>query len=152
MLLKEIEHARSYASIQHARFSDRIRMEFDQLPKLFEHFYVPRLILQPIIENAFEHGLENKESDGLLRITFVEAHPFLEIHVEDNGDQADSNTLERITASIRNRDSNETTALINIHRRLQIFFGKNSGLEIRRSRLGGLEVIIKLFTGTEKES
>lgn len=148
-LSEEVEHARSYTSVQQTRFSDRIRIDFAELPAPFKDLLVPRLILQPVIENAFEHGLENKESDGLLKITFADAHPFLEIHVEDNGAEADSAKLEQISASLHNENAEEISALINIHRRLQIYFGKPSGLDIRRSSLGGIEVIIRILRENE---
>jgi Putative regulator of cell autolysis len=143
-LFKEIEHARSYTNIQHTRFSDRIHIEFEELPKEFNDFLVPRLILQPIIENAFEHGLENMEEDGVLKITFIDAEPFFEIHVEDNGSDITLEKLELLTGKLTENHSEEITAIINIHRRLQIYFGENSGLTLKKNSLGGLEVIIRM--------
>jgi two-component system sensor histidine kinase YesM len=70
-LSKEVEHARIYAEIQASRFSNRISVEFEELPEGFGNIIVPRLILQPIIENAFEHGLEDKEIDGKLYVRFA---------------------------------------------------------------------------------
>ncbi len=143
-LSMEVEHARSYTSIQQSRFYDRIRIEFEQLPEQYNNLLVPRLILQPIIENAFEHGLENKEEGGILKITFVEKEAFLEIRVEDNGDHGDIQ-LDKLKALLGNKEHVEVTGLLNIHKRLQIYFGEEAGLAVRRSSLGGIEVLIKLI-------
>jgi len=140
----EIEHARSYADIQQSRFADRIHVDFQTLPDRLENVRVPRLILQPIIENAFEHGLENKESGGTLRISFSEKEHFLDIDVEDNGEDVDWNKLERLRAGMDMHASEEITALINIHKRLRIQFGSDAGLMIRPSRSGGVKVTIRI--------
>lgn len=144
-LSKEVEHARSYTSIQQTRFYDRIQIQFEKLPEQYNDLLVPRLILQPIIENAFEHALENMEEDGLLNITFVVNEPFLEIHIEDNGQDTDALTPEELNARLENNDSGEVTGILNIHKRLKIYFGERSGLVVRKSSLGGVEVIIKLL-------
>lgn len=141
-LSMEVEHARSYTSIQQSRFYDRIQIEFEQLPERYTNVLVPRLILQPIIENAFEHGLENKEEGGILKITFVDKATFLEIRVEDNGDHSDIQ-LDKLNALLVNKEHGEVTGLLNIHKRLQIYFGEEAGLAVRKSPLGGIEVKIK---------
>ncbi|AIQ51391.1 hypothetical protein R70331_07600 [Paenibacillus sp. FSL R7-0331] len=144
-LALEVEHARSYTSIQGSRFYDRIHIEFEELPERYNDLLVPRLILQPIIENAFEHGLENKEENGMLQITFAENGPYFEIHVADNGEESSGLYPDQINSGLENREQCEVTGLLNIHKRLKIYYGERSGLEVRRSALGGVEVIIKLI-------
>ncbi|MDR1062276.1 MAG: histidine kinase, partial [Clostridiales bacterium] len=82
---QEIEHAKSYAAIQGTRFASRLAIRFDDLPEGRRSLTVPRLILQPLLENAFEHGLENTIKDGLLQVSCQEDGGALLIHVEDNG-------------------------------------------------------------------
>ena len=79
----EAEHSKSYAAIQGARFVNRIRIDFEVIPHNFEQIMVPRLILQPLLENAFEYGLENKVEDGLLWVHFEESDTEWQIWVED---------------------------------------------------------------------
>ncbi len=69
-LSEEMKHARMYTEIQQLRFSRRIKVQFDELPEEMEHIKVPKLIVQPIIENAFEHSLEKKVDEGLLWVHF----------------------------------------------------------------------------------
>lgn len=57
-LKEEVEHSRIYTEIQQLRFSRRIKVDFGQVPLEMEQIQVPRLIIQPIIENAYEHSLE----------------------------------------------------------------------------------------------
>ncbi|WP_148411086.1 sensor histidine kinase [Murimonas intestini] len=141
-LEKEVEHARSYTNIQAVRFADRIKVEFAQLPEEYSGFLVPRLILQPIIENAFQHGLENKEGEGILRIFFSEDGLYLYIHVEDNGEEADEEYIKKMQEIIENTDEREVTGILNIHKRLRIYYEMEGGLKIGRSELGGVHIQI----------
>jgi two-component system sensor histidine kinase YesM len=143
-LCKEIEHARIYTQIQGMRFVNRITIQFDPLPQEFEGVLVPRLIVQPILENAFQYALSDKLSDGVLRVRFASAPEYLIIDVEDNGDQL---TDEKIQGLRENLDAgdirmNESIGLLNIHRRLQAAFPDRGRLEINRSALGGMQVLL----------
>ncbi|WP_258567571.1 sensor histidine kinase [Paenibacillus anseongensis] len=145
LLKQEIHHARMYTEIQELRFSRRIRVQFDALPREIEQVLVPRLIVQPIIENAFEHSLEQMKRSGNIIIRFELAESEIRIIVEDNGDSLTDETLERISDTLDNGDEHaETTGLVNIHRRVKMTFGEAYGLRISRSELGGLKVIISI--------
>lgn len=141
-LKNEVEHARSYTNIQNMRFYDRIKVSFDDLPVEYERIQVPRLILQPIIENALQYGLEEKVTGGILNVTFLKDDDILEVHVEDNGDQFTDIKITELKERLNKTD--EITGIINIHNRLKLFFGKRSGIDIKRSHLGGAEIIIKI--------
>ncbi|GFZ75676.1 histidine kinase [Paenibacillus marchantiophytorum] len=145
LLKQEIHHARMYTEIQELRFSRRIRVQFDALPREIEQVSVPRLIVQPIIENAFEHSLEQMKRSGYIMIRFELEEAEIRIIVEDNGDSLTDETLERISDTLDNGDEHaETTGLVNIHRRVRMTFGEAYGLRISRSELGGLKGIISL--------
>lgn len=140
-LKQEIHHARMYTEIQELRFSRRIRVQFESLPVEFESVLVPRLIVQPIIENAFEHSLEHMAHSGLVVVRFERVETDIRIVVEDNGDRLTDEVLHRIEASLANEDDRtETTGMVNIHRRIKIMFGEGYGIEASRSGLGGLKV------------
>ncbi|MDO5424958.1 MAG: histidine kinase [Eubacteriales bacterium] len=139
-LKDEVAHARSYTSIQQMRFYNRIRVVFPELPGEYEEIEVPRLILQPVIENALQHGLEDKEENGILEISFCRSETGLEIHVEDNGEKLTDETIAELRRKLEYRT--QVTGLVNIHQRLKLFFGENGGLRIGRSRYGGAEVTI----------
>lgn len=148
-LVQEVSHAKSYAVIQAVRFSDRLQVEFGELPKKYENIMVPRLILQPLLENCFEHGLENRIKDGLLRVSFVEETSKICIMVEDNGEELTEERLTQMQQKMKETDSDEVTGIVNIHKRLQFYFDKRAGLEIARSPLGGIAATIWIDKGYE---
>ncbi|REE68789.1 two-component system sensor histidine kinase YesM [Paenibacillus taihuensis] len=147
---QEIQHARTYTEIQLLRFSRRIRARFEDLPEECTNIKVPRLIVQPIIENAFEHSLERKEEDGLIVVRYESGDDEFRIVVEDNGDGLTEEKLNDLSLALANRDEYaETTGMVNIHRRLAITFGERGGLGVARSDLGGLQVRL-YFPGKER--
>ncbi len=142
-LKQEVEYAMLYGSIQHARFRNRMTLRFDPLPEDFENLKVPRLIIQPILENSFEHALESSEIEGDLTMSFYEAGDLLSIIIADNGSVSDK-TINILVERLESR-SGEVTGMINIHRRLQLRYGRErSGITVQRSSLGGLEVRITI--------
>lgn len=144
-LKQEIHHAKMYTEIQKLRFSRRIQVRFDDLPAAFEEILVPRLIVQPIIENAFEHSLEKMARNGVISVQFERFEDWACIIVEDNGNSLSNEELERISLAIVHRDDkSETTGMMNIHRRLVITFGEGSGLHLTRGELGGIRVTIRV--------
>lgn len=155
-LKDEYLYAKIYSNIQSMRFEGRIRTEFGELPDEETCRKVPRLILQPIIENAYNYGLENKYSDGLLRVSFTSMEEGLFITVEDNGEDLTDEKLqqmdEKLNASVSFLDTEEITGLTNIHKRIQSFFKNNSTLKVSRSELGGLKVTIFLAKEDEESS
>lgn len=147
-LLEETRHSRIYTEIQKLRFSRRIRVEFGELPKEMEAIKVPRLIIQPIIENAYEHSLEKMQDEGLLRVSFHLDDQEASIVIEENGNGLTDNDIEmlnkRLERTAESAESPEVTGLINIHRRMALTYGESSGLVLSRSPLNGLRVQIRI--------
>ena len=139
-LREEVAHARTYAEIQRMRFGNMLDVAIEEPEERISEVYVPRLILQPLLENAFKYVYDT-QSDGpmVLRIGYrVRSGHDFDILVENSGG-IDDGVLRDIRARLESTDeAQETTALINIHRRLRIFFGSASGLRVSRSELGGL--------------
>ena len=143
-LRQEVEHAKSYAAIQQSRFSNRVQVIFEDLPEEYSDMLVPRLILQPLLENSFGHGLENKVSDGILHVSFKTDDGRIQIKVEDNGEEAEEKDIQRMQESLEEQAPDEVTGIVNIHRRLQIYFQGQAGLRIERSSLGGVSITIDI--------
>jgi two-component system sensor histidine kinase YesM len=143
----EINHAISYVEIQKIRFSGTVDVEFEEVPDHWKRAVIPRLIVQPLIENAYLHGLENKAEGGILHIHFTDGgvEECLYIEVEDNGDSLSDEQLEHMrTTLIGSEHALETTGILNTHRRLQLKFGTGYGLSVSRSELGGLKAQLKI--------
>jgi two-component system sensor histidine kinase YesM len=151
-LTNEVAHARNYTEIQLFRFSNRVDVRFAELPENAEQALVPRLILQPLIENAFKHSLEIKAKGGLLEVDFHIDDSELYIRVEDSGD-IDDDTVTLLQSLVNGeRDVTATTGLINVHRRLQIHYNGKAELTLDRGQLGGLKVTIRIPLDQEATS
>jgi len=150
-LKKEVEHARSYVDIQAARFVGRIVVQFDSLPEECAQIKVPRLILQPLLENVFEHGLYHKAENGMVRVSFIEEPEVLQIIVEDNGDELTDEAILNMQELLVKEDNGEITGVVNIHKRLTCYFNGKGGLGISRSALGGLKITILIDKGEHED-
>lgn len=148
VLEKEVEHMQNYIEIQQMRFGDKITVISDPLPEDVKAFRVPKLILQPLIENAYNYGVKDLLSDGQIRIRYYkevrttdkEAVQYLHIMVEDNGTSLTDDGLAGIREKIADYEGQSAGhALTNINRRLLLAFGEGSGLQVARSELGGLQ-------------
>ena len=152
----EYEHAKTYAYIQGLRFEGRIRIEFEDLPSDFKNLSVPKLILQPLLENAINYGLNNKMETGLLRVHFLYSENSLNIIVEDNGEELSDETLktlkEKLDISQKTSTDCEMTGLLNIQRRLSIFSDSNEASSIDHTSLDKhlQELSFYLYQGERK--
>jgi len=148
-LFAEDDHAHIYAQLQALRFEGRIRVAYGALPAACAGIRVPRLILQPLIENAFSYGLESCEDAGLLRVGYELRADACAVHVEDNGlnltDERLADLAERMRAHGAALEGQEPSGLTNIHRRVRIFCGEAHGLTFARSELGVLHVTLSLW-------
>lgn len=145
---REAAHARDYIEIQSIRFTGRFTCQFEEIPEDMLSLEVPRLILQPIIENTFKYGLANTVSGGILRIGTSAGEGLFRILIEDNGqDLADEKIRALSEMAGGGTQIAESTGLMNVHRRIQIHFGPESGLAFSRSGLGGLRVEIRIVKG-----
>ncbi|WJH37519.1 histidine kinase [Paenibacillus sp. CC-CFT747] len=128
---EEVNHARTYVQIQTFRFEDRIQVSFGELPDRLAGMKVPRLLIQPLVENAYEHGLKNKMSEGRLSVEFVDEEERLIVKVEDNGEGLSEEDFAVLNAKLTNLDEDmETTGLVNVHRRLVLRYGTPGGLRL----------------------
>ena len=144
-LSDEWEHAHNFMLIQEMRFSNRIKVHLPE-KSLIPDISVPRLIIQPIAENCFLHGLENKSEGGNVWVSFKKNEHNFCICIEDDG-----GISEEILKSITDRLIKSETelvkgALANVHQRLRIRY-KNEGLQLFKNRYGGLtaKIVIPLF-------
>lgn len=152
-LASEIHHARTYAEIQSIRFSERIMVEFEEVPEELRAFPVPRLIVQPIIENAYNHGLEHKRRNGLITVGFSTKPGAIEISITDNGENMDEEKLRELQLSLLDKaQPTEHTGLLNVHRRIIIKYG-GGGLTLSLGEERGLKVTMTIprEAGTKDE-
>lgn len=141
----EVEHAYTYCNIQYARFSKRMDMELEELDQMYAQVQVPRLILQPILENIFIYTLEVIDYHGFLKISYKEQDCFLDIIFEDNGNTVTDEKIVGMRDMLIHNENMEITGLINIHKRLQIAYDEQCGLSFERSTYGGLKTTVRIL-------
>lgn len=143
LLEMELEHSRTYVEMQSICYGERIQVLFEVEAQPIE---VPRLILQPIIENAYKYALGNMRGTGELWVHSKLRNDAFYIYVEDNGEFMTDEEIEALGKRLRysTNQMEETTGLLNVHRRIQLRYGEEYGITVSRSELGGLQAIIKL--------
>lgn len=146
---EEMDHALVYASIQKIRFGSRVQLQLEELSRDYRGIAIPRVIIQPIVENVFEHAFAKRSQGGTLKLSYQVDQEKLSIRIEDDGDQLTDEILSNLQASFQEsanqRSGNEEiTGLMNVNQRLRIKFGTGYGLSAQRSALGGLCMIINI--------
>ncbi|MCU6712638.1 sensor histidine kinase [Paenibacillus sp. J5C_2022] len=149
----ELSIVESYLQIQRLRFGSRFSVELSIDEDCLD-ILVPKMILQPLVENAVYHGLEPKEEHGTLRLsgTIDEAGDFI-LTIEDDGVGMDERRLRRLqelTASESGywprEDSNNSIGFSNVDARLKLTYGQGYGLRVTSALMQGTTVTMKLPT------
>ncbi|MNM00220.1 putative sensor-like histidine kinase [compost metagenome] len=136
-LSEEIELVRSYLAIQAIKVQD-LRYEID-IPKEFSQLELPRLIVQPLVENAVLHGIE-PAGFGLIRVTASTADGLHLISVQDDGVGISEEELAALRRQIvLPPEEDKGCALWNTRQRMQLQFGPNAGLRVIAREEGGFE-------------
>lgn len=148
-LRDEVEHAKEYFAIQKARFRDRVSfiMEIDErgLDQA-----IPCLTLQPILENAFLHGIEGVEEGAVLKLRTEFYDSFIMLEVSDNGVGMAEETRQKLLKmdldELPRPGKGHSTGLgtKNVFKRLHLFFDGEQSIEIRSKENEGTAVIFKL--------
>lgn len=128
-LERELNHVRIYLEIQKIRFEDRMRLLVEEIPEAYREIRVPRLTLQPIVENYLKYGYEVSESKGEIYIRFEAQEGGLSIIIGGGCVTVSPDVVRDLQRRLdEETDMVEVTGLINIHRRLKIAFGPESGV------------------------
>ncbi len=140
-LRDELEHSRQYLLIQSTRFRDRLSLNFE-IDQTALDLRVPPLTLQPIIENAFVHGLEPSERPGQLLLSIQKAREYVVVSVQDNGVGISREQSSRLLHSeeaegLSAARGTHTTGLglAHVRDRLRYYYGERCQLNIE-SELG----------------
>ncbi len=154
-LAKEKQIVDDFYSLYHARFAERIRLRWviDPAVELAETL-IPSFLIQPLVENAIQHGLAPKEEGGTVEITVRIEEQLLEITVSDDGVGMSREALERLHAHLQSGTSTgEHIGLYNVAARLRLS-GRSEGLEIRSEEGKGTSARMRLplVIAEEKEA
>ncbi|MGV2885672.1 histidine kinase [Paenibacillus taichungensis] len=158
-LNEEAEHARLYLELQKERFGDRLEVELDFAEDTLRA-EMPRMTLQPLIENYFKHGADVQPGKGRIRISSQRTpDDWIQIQLENNGPCIPEDKLSEIQRWLRptsissdssqEPDETESIGMRNVMRRLQLNStpGYNATLTIGNMEPNGVLIIVKIYAG-----
>lgn len=140
----EIEHAKNYLQIQKVRYKDQFSIELDVAPEIMDYSTI-KLIIQPLLENAIYYGVESMRDEGIISIRGYEEDGDIYIEVSDNGMGIPFEEQSLLlTDNNRARKRGSGIGLMNVQQRIQLYFGKEYGLQIQSELDEGTTIIIHL--------
>lgn len=141
---KEIQHARNYINIQKVRYKNKFDIKFDIDPQILLYSTM-KLILQPLLENAIYYGMESMDDEGLIFVRGYQTENDIYLEVEDNGlGMPESVTEKLLIENNQLAKKGSGIGLLNVQKRIQIYFGKKYGLNIESELDEGTKVTIHL--------
>ncbi len=154
-LMDELENVDNYFMIQQYRFGERLKIQID-IPEEDAgvlQLQCPKLMLQPIVENAIFHGLEKRSEGGTIKVEIEKTDNRVLIHVRDDGVGIEEETLKSINQKLEHvsvgyikdpQKGRGGIALNNVCRRIKLLFGEEYGIHVYSFRDVGTHVCITL--------
>ena len=157
-LKEELDNAEVYFQIQRFRFSKKLELKVKVQENLLS-LKVPRILLQPIVENSIVHGLEGRESGGKVEISISRSNQHVYIQVSDDGIGIEEEKLRQINEDLRNirrgfqggvvgkggmGKSGMGVSLLNIQERIHLLYGREYGLYLQSLENSGTDVCVVL--------
>lgn len=139
----EEQHIRSYLQIQEARYSDIMDYRISIDPSLYT-YQIPKLTLQPIVENALYHGIKYKRSPGVITVTGKMQEDLIYFTVSDDGVGMNQEELEQLQHDITKpcKETDRGFGLANVNERIRMYFGAEYGLRVTAAPGEGTTVTI----------
>lgn len=135
-LKEELDLVSFYLEI-HCMLRDDFEFHIEAEPHM-EELEVPRLIVQPLVENVILHAFKNRSEYGMIRIRCWREDGMNHVAVEDSGTGIDDSVIESIRKKSHTNNEEVESGLKNVHQRLRLTYGGGSGLRLSRSKLGGI--------------
>lgn len=144
----ELNHIRNYLDIMHVRYGERIRPHF-HIEKEAESCQIMKLTLQPLVENAIYHGLEEKCSQGNLIVSAFADNHSVRICVADDGIGMDAEQLASLHRKLspQNKDLYNTSGhigIVNVYQRLRLRFGNDCAMILESEKGVGTKVEVQV--------
>lgn len=142
-LENELKYVHYYLELQKERFQEKLHYSIELEDPEILHSYLPKLTIQPLVENSIVHGLENKREGGFIKISIWEEMDGICIRVLDNGIGFMTKELDLSVTREKDREGpHNHVALYNINRRLQLLYGKQYELKIESECGRGTSILV----------
>lgn len=144
-LEEEIKNVNSYLTIQKMRYRSKLQFEI-YLDEKAQDTILPKLILQPLVENAIYHGIKPKEAGGIIFVWCFLQEDTLYLRVKDNGIGMDEDVLQYLQQASASKgvENRENYGIVNVDERLRLFFGNRYSMVIESKPDMGTEFTIKI--------
>lgn len=142
-LREEMDLSYKYMSLMNMRYMAETPMEAD-IPENLMGIAVPRLCLQPILENAVLHGFAAEKKWGSIAVFAYEDEGYLFIDVIDDGVGMDEEAVQKMNARLESGEQSDHIGIVNTNMRIRLHYGEDCGLRIIANPSGGLCVRIKM--------
>ena len=148
-LSEELRMVENYLGLQKLRYQDQLEYTI-HIPDNLKEIPIPKFTLQPLIENAVEHGLENQEQPdhvGIIHINAFACQKQTYITIEDNGIGIPPDKLRELNQQLKKCDGNshvDSIGIFNTNERLKLFYGPDFGLSLESEQYSGTKVILTI--------
>ncbi len=137
---QEKKHIEGYLRIQQTRYRDILRYEID-IPEEIGHYYILKLLLQPLVENAIYHGIKIKRGGGLIRVTARLVDDMFEFAVSDTGTGMTEEQLKELNERMKKgqptvSEGSGGFGMVNVNLRIRLYYNQPEGLKIESSNEG----------------
>ena len=150
-LKMELEHVRNYLIIQNMRYDDIIGSEFD-VEEAASDVMIPKLTLQPLVENSIYHGIKVKEDKtGSLFLKVRKRSSDVLITLADTGTGMSQQQIDEMNQHLSEYDDSFGYGVRNVNKRIELLYGEEFGLYYLRNESGGVTVEIRLPYVTQVE-
>jgi two-component system sensor histidine kinase YesM len=146
----EIDHLNYYLTIQKMRYKDKLDFLVDVNPEILS-YRTPKLLIQPLVENAIYHGLKAQEQKGMLKVVGYKEGGALIFKVIDNGKGMTSQELLDLNNSIQPSKEQGGLGVANVRERIQLYFGGSYGVTFESVQGEGTVATIRLPALTEDD-
>ncbi|MDO4463677.1 MAG: sensor histidine kinase [Bacillota bacterium] len=142
---EELQHSRSYLEIQQMRYQDILNYEI-YVPEELHRYLIPKITIQPLVENALYHGIKNKRGPGRIVISGRKEEDFLILQIEDNGIGMRKERLDQVKEGMNQKIPTEKDiyGLYNVNERIRLNFGEKYGISIESTYGEGTVVSVIL--------
>ena len=125
---EEVEYTRSYLTIQKMRYKDKLEYEIKVDEEVLDK-KIPKLVLQPLVENAIYHGIKYKETKGVVCIEGYQDGMHMVLKVSDDGIGMTEEQLSKIFEKRETDTRKNGVGVLNVHERIQLYYGEEYGLK-----------------------
>ena len=141
---EEINNLKDYVEIQDVRYGDKVSVHFE-VDESVEKYLMPKLLIQPMVENAITHGIEDKIDDSTIYIRVIEVEEEIHIIVEDDGVGMSGAVIEGLMSDgLEPKEGHTSIGIHNVNQRIKMIYGVEYGMQIQSVLGAGTKITLRI--------